>query len=69
MNLRRTRQRRPAHDTPPGARWPTARARCARAARWLARRRHVAADQFLRGACYGAGTTVVGLLTVWAQTR
>ncbi|MER5969635.1 hypothetical protein ABT112_07835 [Streptomyces sp. NPDC002055] len=36
---------------------------------WLFRRRRVAADQFLRGACYGAGTAVVGLLAVWAQTR
>ncbi|MET9442398.1 hypothetical protein [Streptomyces sp. NPDC006610] len=39
------------------------------AARWLSRRRRVAADQFLRGACYGAGTAAVGLLAVWLQTR
>ncbi|MFD5269285.1 hypothetical protein [Streptomyces sp. NPDC058335] len=37
--------------------------------RWLSRRRRIAADQFLRGACYGAGTAVVGLLAVWLQTR
>ncbi|GAA2442784.1 hypothetical protein [Streptomyces macrosporus] len=47
--------------------------RCRRAvrggARWAVRRRSVAADQFLRGACYGAGATAVSLLTVWAQTR
>ncbi|MFB7458088.1 hypothetical protein [Streptomyces sp. NPDC056188] len=38
-------------------------------ARWFSRRRRVAADQFLRGACYGTGTAVVSLLVVWAQTR
>ncbi|MGY3202985.1 hypothetical protein [Streptomyces sp. TE5632] len=38
-------------------------------ARWISRRRRIAADQFLRGACYGAGTAVVGLLAVWARTR
>ncbi|GAA2485108.1 hypothetical protein [Streptomyces gobitricini] len=38
-------------------------------ARWISRRRRVAADQFLRGACYGAGTAAAGLLVVWAQTR
>ncbi|MBA8943542.1 hypothetical protein FHS33_001948 [Streptomyces calvus] len=48
-------------------------ARCGRVTcevgRWLLRRRRIAADQFLRGACYGAGTAAVGLLAVWAQTR
>ncbi|GLX53996.1 hypothetical protein Shyhy01_69450 [Streptomyces hygroscopicus subsp. hygroscopicus] len=39
------------------------------AVRWISRHRSIAADQFLRGACYGAGTAVVGLLAVWAQTR
>ncbi|PJE94495.1 hypothetical protein CUT44_30240 [Streptomyces carminius] len=66
------------HHDPPGAAGeeppvPSRRARCRRAARgwarWAARRRNVAADQFLRGACYGAGATAVSLLTVWAQTR
>ncbi|TDC77654.1 hypothetical protein [Streptomyces hainanensis] len=37
--------------------------------RWLARRRAIAAHQFLRGASYAAGTTVVGLLVVWFQAR
>ncbi|HZG02367.1 MAG TPA: hypothetical protein VE546_02115 [Streptomyces sp.] len=56
-------------------RWrPTAVGRrCRRAvrgsARWAVRRRGIMADQFLRGACYGAGATAVSLLTLWAQTR
>ncbi|MEO3753171.1 hypothetical protein [Streptomyces sp. B6B3] len=35
----------------------------------LARRGRVAADQFLRGACYSAGTAAVGLLVLWMQAR
>ncbi|PWI11422.1 hypothetical protein DIZ27_05075 [Streptomyces sp. NWU339] len=64
---------------PPGRRGAVGRrlsatgVRCGRVtcdvARWISRRRRVAADQFLRGACYGAGTAVVGLLAVWARTR
>ncbi|OQD53056.1 hypothetical protein BM536_034195 [Streptomyces phaeoluteigriseus] len=56
-----------------GRRLSVTAARCRRATsditRWLSRRRRIAADQFLRGACYGAGTAVVGLLAVWLQTR
>ncbi|MFF8320286.1 hypothetical protein ACF06V_24300 [Streptomyces bobili] len=56
-----------------GRRLSATAARCRRAlcdiTRWLSRRRRVAADQFLRGACYGAGTAVVGLLALWLQTR
>lgn len=56
-----------------GRRLAAAGSRCRRTARagarWAARRRRMAADQFLRGACYGAGATVVSLLAVWAQTR
>ncbi|MBB0228158.1 hypothetical protein [Streptomyces calidiresistens] len=40
-----------------------------RCARWILRRRSLAADQFLRGACYGAGTALVGLLVVLVQSR
>ncbi|GGQ13329.1 hypothetical protein [Streptomyces roseolilacinus] len=56
-----------------GRRLSAAGARCGRLARgcahWVSRRRRIAADQFLRGLCYGAGTAVVGLLVVWAQAR
>ncbi|MFF3446890.1 hypothetical protein ACFYXJ_07100 [Streptomyces sp. NPDC002667] len=38
-------------------------------ARWVLRRRRIAATQFLRGACYGAGTAAVGVLAVWLRTR
>ncbi|MEO3752018.1 hypothetical protein [Streptomyces sp. B6B3] len=38
-------------------------------ARWARARHRVATGLFLRGACYGAGTTAVTLLAVWAQTR
>lgn len=79
MKVRRARSGCSTEKTaPPGRRGVTGRlsaagARCGRAtcdaARWISRRRRVAADQFLRGACYGAGTAVVGLLAVWAQTR
>ncbi|MCQ0024321.1 hypothetical protein M4914_16045 [Streptomyces somaliensis DSM 40738] len=84
MRVRRARSGRSTEKTPeetpsPGGRGAAGRrpstgeARCGRAtcraARWLSRRRLVAADEFLRGACYGAGTAVVGLLAVWAQTR
>ena len=76
MRLRRTRSGRPME--PPrreavGRRLSATAARCRRTTcditRWLSRRRRIAADQFLRGACYGAGTAVVGLLAVWLQTR
>ncbi|MEE1929674.1 hypothetical protein V1J52_16020 [Streptomyces sp. TRM 70351] len=78
--MKARRDRRPAGDAAPPSRWAAARrrltaagVRCGRtardAARWVSRRRRVAADQFLRGACYGAGTAVTGLLVVWARTR
>ncbi|MGX1271309.1 hypothetical protein [Streptomyces phaeoluteigriseus] len=75
----RLRRARPGHPTEPPRREDVVRrlsttaARWRRTAcditRWLSRRRRVAADQFLRGACYGAGTAVVGLLALWLQTR
>ena len=40
-----------------------------RPAGWLNRRRAVVAHQFLRGASYAAGTTVVGLAAWWIQSR
>ncbi|TWF86525.1 hypothetical protein FHX78_113494 [Streptomyces capillispiralis] len=80
MKVRCARSGRPTEQAGPPRRRGAVRrrlsvtgARCGRAAsdvvRWISRRRAVAADQFLRGACYGAGTAVVGLLAVWAQTR
>lgn len=41
--------------------------RTTRVARWAVRQRSTAATHLLHGACYGAGTTAVGLLAVWAQ--
>lgn len=40
-----------------------------RPAGWLRRRRSVVAHQFLRGASYAAGTTVVGLAAWWVKSR
>lgn len=40
-----------------------------RVARWLHRRRHIAALNALRGASYAAGTNVVGLIAWWIETR
>ncbi|MFJ2885488.1 hypothetical protein ACIO53_05570 [Streptomyces sp. NPDC087305] len=37
--------------------------------RWVLRRRRTAAEQFLRGASYGAGTAVMSLLVLWVRTR
>ncbi|MFD7626486.1 hypothetical protein ACFV7Q_10635 [Streptomyces sp. NPDC059851] len=45
------------------------RARARRLASWAARRRRVAAHQFLRGASYGAGTTVITLVVWWFRAR
>ncbi|MEU5520648.1 hypothetical protein ABZ759_08070 [Streptomyces sp. NPDC047860] len=80
MKVRRARSGCSTEEAAPPGRWrgagrrlSAAGVRCGRAtgeaARWISRRRRIAADQFLRGACYGAGTAVVGLLAVWAQTR
>jgi hypothetical protein len=56
-----------------GRRLSGTRVHCGRAtcdvARWVLRRRRIAATQFLRGACYGAGTAAVGVLAVWLRTR
>lgn len=41
--------------------------RTKRLVRWAVRQRNTAATHLLHGACYGAGTTAVGLLAVWAQ--
>ncbi|WP_158575876.1 hypothetical protein [Streptomyces corynorhini] len=35
--------------------------------RWLKSRRHAAAGHMLRGACYGIGTGIAGLLVLWVQ--
>ncbi|MTE18791.1 hypothetical protein F0L17_06505 [Streptomyces sp. TRM43335] len=68
-----TRETEAARPRSRGRRLAAAGNRCRRTARagarWAARRRNVAADQFLRGACYGAGATAVSLLAVWARTR
>ncbi|MFH9858914.1 hypothetical protein [Streptomyces sp. NPDC017202] len=76
MNVRRARSGRPTEPPRREAvrrRLSTTAARCRRTAcdltRWLSRRRRAAADQFLRGACYGAGTAVAGLVAVWLRTR
>ncbi|MFF3968030.1 hypothetical protein ACFYZI_41575 [Streptomyces griseorubiginosus] len=34
---------------------------------WIVRRRRIALAQLLRGACYGAGTGVVGLIFMWVE--
>lgn len=34
---------------------------------WLAHRRRTALTHILRGACYGLGTGVIGLLFLWAE--
>lgn len=36
---------------------------------WALARRRAALALALRGACYGAGTGTVGLLTMWLQHR
>lgn len=36
---------------------------------WITRHRRIAALQVLRGASYGAGTTVVSLIALWIKTR
>ncbi|MEU9666092.1 hypothetical protein AB0J81_26050 [Streptomyces bobili] len=75
MRLRRARScpLEPPRREAVGRRLSATAARCRRVlcdiTRWLSRRRRIAADQFLRGACYGAGTAVVGLLALWLQTR
>lgn len=45
------------------------RARVKYVAQWLQRRRHVMALNALRGASYAAGTSVVGLIAWWIETR
>ncbi|MEN8655485.1 hypothetical protein ABCR94_34150 [Streptomyces sp. 21So2-11] len=35
--------------------------------RWASARRRAASGLMLRGACYGAGTTAVSLIAVWAE--
>lgn len=35
--------------------------------RWVLSQRQTAADQMLRGACYGVGTGAISILAVWAQ--
>ena len=52
-----------------GAARNRARQAVRRTGRWVSRRRRAAADQFLRGVSYGAGTTVTSLFVVWVQTR
>lgn len=50
----------------------TPRGRCGwgkRAARWFHRRRHLMALNALRGASYGVGTSVVGLIVWWIESR
>ncbi|NDZ81357.1 hypothetical protein G3I19_23060 [Streptomyces sp. SID10853] len=37
--------------------------------RWAVSRRRMAADQFVRGTAYGAGTAVAGLFALWVRTR
>jgi len=39
------------------------------AAAWLARRRRTALTQVLRGACYGIGTGVIGLVFMLMEYR
>lgn len=34
---------------------------------WIARRRRTALTHILRGACYGIGTGLIGLVFVWAE--
>ncbi|MFE2944355.1 hypothetical protein ACFXKG_35730 [Streptomyces sp. NPDC059255] len=48
---------------PPAARRPFP----VRLLRWLSARRRVAAGHMLRGASYGIGTGITGLLAFWAQ--
>ncbi|MQS06665.1 hypothetical protein FNX48_005585 [Streptomyces sp. IF17] len=80
MRVRRTRSgpstertRSPGRRGSIGRRLSAAGARCDRTvrhgARWISRRRRLAAEQFLRGAYYAAGTALAGLLVVLAQSR
>ncbi|WP_225829274.1 hypothetical protein [Streptomyces naphthomycinicus] len=45
------------------------RARVEHVGQWLYRRRHIAALHALRGASYAAGTSGVGLIVWWIETR
>ncbi|MCQ4212338.1 hypothetical protein [Streptomyces longispororuber] len=45
------------------------RTRVRAAARWLHRRRHIAALDALRGASYSAGTSVVAVIVWWVESR
>jgi hypothetical protein len=40
-----------------------------RLARWFRRRRHMMALNALRGASYAVGTSVVGLIAWWVESR
>jgi hypothetical protein len=40
-----------------------------RVAQWVYRRRHTVALNALRGVSYAAGTSSVGLIAVWIQSR
>ncbi|WP_210570745.1 hypothetical protein [Streptomyces sp. GESEQ-4] len=35
--------------------------------KWIARRRRIALSHLLRGACYGAGTGLIGIAFVWVE--
>jgi hypothetical protein len=54
--------RRPTHHVP-----RKAASQLRRLLRWTLVRRRSAAGHMLRGACYGAGTGAISILTVWAQ--
>ncbi|MFD0269405.1 hypothetical protein ACFVGY_22975 [Streptomyces sp. NPDC127106] len=53
----------------PARGYRTSRDRVRRLAAWAARRRRMAAHQFVRGASYGAGTTVITLAAWWFRAR
>jgi hypothetical protein len=35
--------------------------------KWIASRRRIALSHLLRGACYGAGTGLIGIAFVWVE--
>lgn len=48
---------------------PNRTPRTRRVGRWFNRRRKTIAFHFVRGASYGAGAGVVGLIIWWVETR
>ncbi|MFE9024578.1 hypothetical protein ACFYNL_39360 [Streptomyces sp. NPDC007808] len=54
----------------PGSQAPSGYRRWVKdAAQWVYRRRHIVALNALRGISYAAGTSSVGLIAVWFQSR